>query len=474
MTPERAAELERLEGEQCRRSLKVFVQCAWRIIEPGQELKWNWHLDALCRVLTDVTNGKRRKVLINVPPGTMKSLLVSVLWPAWEWTRKPERRYLCASYVADLATRDTMKMRDIITSPWYQYLFGVKLRGDQAVKTWFMNTSSGWRIATSTDGKGTGEHPDVIIIDDPHSAKQAKSDVERKAAVDWFDQTLSTRGVGRGVSIVVIMQRLHEDDLTGHLLALGGWDHIMYPMRFEPDRADVTDPRKIEGELLWPELFPEEKVRDLERDLNQYGTAGQLQQRPAPLGGGLFKRSSFKMVNASDVPKKGTQTRAWDVAATEGAGCYTVGLKMRDAGESSVPRFFIEDIDRGQWGPHDVDRRIASCALLDGRSCRIREEQEGGSAGKTVVAARARMLAGFDYRPMAPTGDKEVRANPLRSAVESGNVAVVRAPWNEAFFRELEAFPNGTYLDQCDAAAHAFNDLTTGARPLRIGKLRWG
>lgn len=466
-------EIAVIEAELCRKNLKEFVQAAWKIVEGGNKLTWNWHLDLLCDELMAISRGEQAKLLVNVPPGTMKSLLVSVFWPAWEWTRDPSLKFFTASYGQDLATRDTMKMRDIVSSDWYRYSFGVKFRADQEQKTWFINTAGGWRVASSVGGRGTGEHPDRRIIDDPHSAQQARSDVERQAAIDWYDQTISTRGVTKNVREVLVMQRLHEQDLAGHLLEKGGWRHVMLPMRYESERSCVGDPREKDGELLWPELFPEEKVAALELALGEYGTAGQLQQRPAPIGGGLFKRPWFKIVEKS--PANARRVRAWDVAGTEGGrGARTAGVRVADAGPGARPRFFVESVVKGRWGAFEVDQAIKGIASTDGQKVRIREEQEGGSAGKAVIAARARSLAGWDYSGVSATGDKETRANQFRTQAEAGEVALVAGAWNEEFLQEAEVFPNGRTKDQIDAAAHAFNELMTGARAARVGKVNWG
>lgn len=478
------SEIAMIEAELCRKDLKTFVQTAWHIVEGGNTLSWNWHLDLLCRELMALSRGEGAKLLVNVPPGTMKSLLISVFWPAWEWTRDPSLKYFCASYGQDLATRDTMKMRDIVSSDWYRHTFDVKFRADQEQKTWFINTAGGWRVASSVGGRGTGEHPDRRIIDDPHSAEQARSDVERQRAIDWYDQTISTRGVTKNVREVVVMQRLHEQDLSGHLLEKGGWRHIMLPMKFEKDRACVGDPRAEEGDLLWPELFPKEKVAALELSLGEYGTAGQLQQRPAPLGGGLFKEEWFRIVDLTGMDetaelmrrlKTARKCRAWDVAGTVGGtGARTAGVKVADLGPDVRPRFYIESVVKDRWGAYEVDQAIHALAASDGRKVRIREEQEGGSAGKAVIAARARSLSGWDYRGVTATGDKETRANQLRTQAEAGEVALVKAAWNADFIAEATVFPNGRTKDQIDAAAHAFNELMTGAAAARVGKVKWG
>jgi predicted phage terminase large subunit-like protein len=472
---ELAADLERVEAEMASLSLKMFVEKTWELLEPGNPLKWNWHLDVICRELESITEGTfplDSGLLINVPPGTMKSLLVSVLWPAWEWTRVPGTRYITASYGARLSIRDTMKMRDIITSPWYSRVYGVNLSLDQSAKTWFTNDNEGWRLATSTKGEGTGEHPDRLIIDDPHKADEVRSDVSRQSVLDWYDRTISTRGVSRGVRRVVVMQRLHEEDLSAHIMSKGKWRHLMFPMRFDPKRAQPDDPRTTAGELLWPEMFNEEQVKALEMSLGPYGTAGQLQQLPAPEGGGLFKRSWFKIVDEIPDDARLRRIRGWDTACTEDGGDYTVGCRISHDIDTGM--FYIDDVARGQWGANDADQAMRTTTVGDGRSCSQREQQEPGSAGKHVIAKRARDLAGYDYGPSPTTGDKVTRAKPYRAQVEAGNVALKRAPWNEAFLQEHEVFPNGKHDDQVDAASTAFNELVIGPRPVKTAKVRWG
>jgi predicted phage terminase large subunit-like protein len=363
-----------------------------------------------------------------------------------------------------------MKMRDILTSPWYSRCYGVNLSADQSAKSWFTNYEEGWRLATSTKGEGTGEHPDRLIIDDPHKADEVRSDVSRQSVLDWYDRTISTRGVSRGVQRVVVMQRLHEEDLSAHIMTTGKWRHLMFPMRFDPKRAHPEDPRTEAGELLWPEMFDEKSVKQLERSLGPYGAAGQLQQLPAPEGGGLFKRSWFKIVD--EVPVVGHRIRGWDTASTADGGDYTVGVRICHDGETG--KFYIDSVARGQWGPNEADQEMRTTAVSDGRSTSQREQQEPGSAGKHVIAKRARDLAGYDYGPSPTTGDKVTRAKPYRAQVEAGNVCLKRGDWNEAFLSEHEVFPNGKYDDQVDAASTAFNELVIGPRPVKTAKAKWG
>lgn len=487
---------ERIELQD---SFHKFVVAAWHVVEPTQAFTDNWHVRVFCGQLEDLyyRRGAFRppaepRFLANVPPGTLKSLLTSVFFPAWVWTLNSKKRFLTGAYGAHLSTRDALRTRQIIESRWYQDRWPVKLADDQNTKTRYNTDGKGWRVSTSVDGVGTGEHPDFIIVDDPHSASDAASDKERQTAIDWFDQTLSTR-LGRNPAIIVIMQRLHQEDLSGHLLKRGGWVHVCWPMRYEqctchptdadkkclahkadPSwRPDPLDPRTTHGELLFPALFPEQKIRQLELDLGPYGAAGQLQQRPSPEGGGLFKRGWFKFVDAA--PKLARRVRGWDTAATEGGGDATCGVKMSEEFETrtvngktiteSTGRIIVEDVQHDHLGPAGVDQLMRTTAELDGKSCPQREEREGGASGKAQIAGRAKLLVGFDYQETQLGANKLVRAKPYRAQCEAGNVYLVRAPWNEAYLVELAAFPTGEHDDRVDGSSCAFNSLLLEPAP---------
>ena len=247
----------------CEISLRDFVDEAWPVVEPTTTLVPGWHVDAVCEHLEACTRGELRRLIINVPPRCTKSLLVSVFWPAWVWTTMPSKRWLFGSYAADLSVRDSLRRRDVILSRWYQQRWGGRfgLRYDQNQKMRFDNDRTGFRLATSTGGIGTGEGGDVIVADDPHNVIEAESDAQRRSVRRWWDQSMSTRGNDpTTVCHVVVMQRLHERDLCGHLLAQGGYEHLCLPMEFEPARRCVTslgwsDPRSGEAELLCPGRF---------------------------------------------------------------------------------------------------------------------------------------------------------------------------------------------------------------------------
>lgn len=459
--------LSSIRASLARESLPEFVRAVWPIVEPGKPLSWNWHLDELCSVLQSITRGDLNRVIINIPPGCMKSMLVSVIWPCFEWASDPSLRYLTAAYSDKNTIRDNLKVRRIVQSDWFRRHFDLELSSDQWAKVRFNTKQTGWRIATSVGGMGTGEHPHRIIIDDPLKAQERNSQAELRTCQDWFDQTISTR-IANNPAIVLIMQRLHEDDLAGHLLSKGGWEHVMFPMRFDPDRADSRDRRTEAGELLWPELWPEDKVRREELDLGQFGRSGQLQQNPVPEGGGLFRREWFPVVDIA--PSQARRCRGWDTAATDGGGDWTVGVRLAETQDRIV---YIEHVERAQLGPGGVDQLIRVIAQQDGRECKVREEREGGSAGKSVVAARARELAGYDYAGVPVTGDKTTRAQAFRAQCEAGNVRMVRGEWNAAYLDVMCSFPVGRHDDDVDATSCAYNALVEEPGPKKIS-LVWG
>ena len=495
----------------CEQSLYEYVKQAWPLVEPLQPFIENWHIEELCRALEQCYYGRIKRLIANVPPGTAKSLIINVFFPTWVWAKNARKRFLCASFSASLTTRDNLRARQLIESPWYHERWDVTLADDQNAKTRYNTQQKGWRIATSVNGQGMGEHPDFILIDDPTSASEAESDTERQNANDWFDRTISQR-LGRNPCIIVIMQRLHTEDLSGHLLARGGWEHIRWPMRFEvcscptdtngplsPEqlcplhKADQTwqpdkrDRRTTPGELLIPKLFDEQNVRDRELNLGTYGAAGQLQQRPSPEGGGLFKREWFKYADIA--PKLMRVLRAYDTAATEGGGDYTATVKIGEEFETvlipaagmqkskeelrSTGRFYILDAHHDQLGPDGVDKLFLANAASDGKAIPIREEREGGASGKAVISARTKLLRGYDFKEVTLGANKVVRAKPFRAQCEAGNVYLMRAAWNAAYVSELTAFPTGAHDDWVDASSCAFNSVLMEEPPKKVS-IVWG
>jgi predicted phage terminase large subunit-like protein len=238
-------------------TFREFIEPAWHVIEPATPFVAGYHVDAIAEHLQAISDGQLQNLIINIPPRHTKSTFVGVLWPAWEWTVNPHLQWLCASYREALAIRDGVKMRRLITSPWYQERWGglYRLTGDQNEKRRFENDRAGYRVSIGV-GTGTGEGGHRLVLDDPLSADQAESDAYREAANDWIDGTFSTRGNDpRTVARVIVMQRLHESDPTGHLL------EKMSQAQLEELKIDLGTPQRV---------------------------AGQLQQRPAPAEGNVY------------------------------------------------------------------------------------------------------------------------------------------------------------------------------------------
>lgn len=485
---------EELATRQAERKLHAFVKQAWHMVEPQRAFRDGWHIGAVCEHLEAVKAGQIKLLVINQPPATMKSLVVCVFFPAWCWTQAPWMRLLFLSYDQSLSTRDNLRMRNLVESQWYRDRWALQLSADQNQKTRYDTTAGGWRIGTSIGGRIIGEHPHGKVVDDPHNPrKQLLSELELKQATDMWDYGLAARGATLDAWTVLLMQRLHENDLSGHVLTQEpDAVHLCLPMRYEPptlidlggvkeprSRMKTTpigwnDPRTTDGELLWPAEWTEAKVAATEHTLGSWGTSGQLQQRPAPAGGLMFQRAWFGTIQAmpSDVL---CTVRFWDVAGTEGGtGPRTAGVKMS---RTASGKFIISDIAKGRWSEADVDRMLKQTAAIDGQCVAVREEEEGGSAGPAVIKARKRAMVGYDYRGVRPVNDKVTRARPLRAQAEVGNVVLLSLDgatpsWIREFLDEIEVFPAGVLKDQVDAATGAFNtlagvvqddlDLTTG------------
>lgn len=454
------------------RTLEGFIQEFWTVLEPKKDLRFGWALRTMCKHLEAVTEGRIQFLMMTVPPGMMKSLL-QVFWTAWEWgpCGRPDIQVLATSYSQPNVFRDNLKLRRLVESDKYQALWDLRLRADQNAKSKFENTGSGFSEARPF-GSMTGGRGDRVKIDDPHSTETAESDTERETAVRIFREGISDRLNDVTTSaIVIIMQRLHEQDIAAVAMELDiGFIHLNLPMEFEPDRACRTyidgelffeDPRTEEGELLFPERFPAEEIARLKKAKGSYAYSGQYQQRPSPRSGGMFQRSDFEIVDA--VPAGGKKCRAWDFAASvEKPGKkpdWTVGLKMTHV--NGV--FYVEDVERGRWSANEVNKKLKNAASQDGITVTVRMPQDPGAAGKADAETKVKLLAGYKIKVVQPTGDKATRAKPASAQAEAGNVKLVRGPWNIEFLDEVCSFPNAQHDDQVDAFADALNELALGS-----------
>jgi len=469
--------LLKIEREYAARSLREFVRQAWHVVEPETPFIANWHVDAICDHLEAVTRGQIRNLLINVPPRHMKSLLVSVFWPAWEWILHPERRWLCSSYGAHLSVRDSVKCRRLIESPWYRARWGhvFSLTGDQNAKMRFDNNRSGYRLSTSVGGSVTGEGGDRIVCDDPHKVDEVESDAMREAAINWWDVAMSTRvNDPKTSAMIIVMQRCHQRDLSGHLLEKGNWEHLCLPAEYEgPGRVTVigfSDPRTEPGELLWPERYGPKEIAETKINLGSYAAAGQLQQRPSPAGGGIFKRHWFRYfqprgmnlppvivrlpdgttvsIPAIEVPRQmDEQLQSWDCSFKDLATSdYVVGQVWGRLGAW----FFLGDQVRGRMDcPATVKAVRAMKAKWQGTMAILVEDKANGSA---VIQMLSHEIPGI--LPVNPGGGKVSRAQAISPLVEAGNIYLPHpdyAPWVNDFIEECVAFPNGAHDDQVDA-----------------------
>lgn len=459
------------EREYCSRKFVNYIKQAWPVIEPVQPYSHGWHIDAIAEHLEAVSAGHITRLMIAVPPGSMKSLSTAVFWPTWEWgaLAKPHLRTVATSHSENLAGRDNLRAKRLVTSDWYQERWGdqVKITTDQKSKFNFENTSTGWRQASPFKSI-TGKRGDRVIIDDPLSVNDANSDAMREEANLLFDEAVPLRLNNPDKSaIIIIMQRLHENDLIGHILSRDlGYDYLMIPMRYEEDRTTTTsigwtDPRTTEGQLMFEERFPEEVVKRDEHALGEYAAAGQFQQNPVPRKGGLFEVEKIGVIDY--LPEDlDLSVRAWDLAGSAGKGAYTAGVRV--AWSEKLRKFVIMDAVRDRLGAAGVRKMVKDVAEEDGMETPLILPKDPGQAGKVQAEDMTADLAGYSITVEAQTGSKEIRAEPLASQVNIGNVVVLKAPWNDAFINEMRFFPRGKYKDQVDAAASAFNELSRRKR----------
>lgn len=323
---ERKAEVARLES-----SLAEFTRAAWEIIEPGTPLVWNWHLDTICGYLEAVAAGHVRRLIINVPPGSMKSILVAVMFPAWVWARQADKRFLAITNEQTLALDNASKMHLVVESEWFTERWPVQFSRKQDAKTLFKNTALGSYQSIGITGRATGKRGNFLIIDDPHDAEKAFSDKEINRVTTAFDQKLSNRLNNMDKdAIILIMQRLRTTDLTAHLLKKKElrWTHLKIPMEYKGQsydagadigRPELNDPRKRHGELMFPKLFGPKTIASEKEIKGEYGYVGQYQQEPVPLEGGIIKSKWWKVWPADKpFPEKFIRVfTSWDTAFSD-------------------------------------------------------------------------------------------------------------------------------------------------------------
>ena len=463
-------------------SLSAFVEHAWPHVWPNVPYMPGWHIDAICDHLEQVTAGDIRRLQIWVPPGSSKSTVVSIMWPAWEWTRDPWLRYITASYDQDLATDFAVKTRDLIRSEWYQARWPeVKLKRDQDLKKSYANTAGGARYATSPGGGGTGRHAHRILIDDPLNAKEVTSDAALEAVAEWHDGTITTRFADPKTGVeVIIQQRLDERDLAGHVLSLSDWEVLCLPEEYEPDHpyAWTGDPRVEAGELLMPERVGPEEHATRVLALGAHRAAGQLQQRPSAREGAILKRSAWRFFPArwleesefQHLPRFTAIVQSWDTAFKDRtANDYVAGGLWGQVGSD----LYLLDMRVERMGltkTKQAIRDMSSFAELRWPKLPIRVLIEKSANGVEIIAELKRELRGVI--PVTASVSKVARAEAAEPALEAGNIFLpgMGAPdspsgydesmtpaFAQGLIEECAVFPNGAHDDQVDMFTQAVN-----------------
>lgn len=464
-------------------SLHRFVRMAFRQVEPTTFID-NWHIGIMCDYLEAVSRGEISRLVINVPPGTTKSLTVSVFWPLWEWIHRPETKFMFASYDVTLAARDGRRMLRILQSKWFQKRFAPRLTELRPAATDFDNTAGGFRFATSVAGKATGRHADIQAVDDPIKPYDMRGSLAvTKKAIEavstWWKETMSSRRADAATfRRLIIMQRLHEDDLAGEMLREGGWTHLCLPMRWEPKvcvcmNLDCTpeDPRIVEGELLCPERFPEDVVREDETiGMGPSVAAAQNQQRPTPASGGIFQKKWFRYwhnVSGKPVPNdlkfpcrdtecrvlpdSGVWIQSWDMTykGTDGTDFVAGGVwlyKQPDA-------FLVAQVCARMSFVEACRALIAMSKRYPLAFTKIVEDKANGPAIVNALEAKISGLVLVD-----PRGGKEARAHACSGLFEAGNVFIPHdelAPWAPAYRAQVATFPRGVNDDMVDQTTQA-------------------
>ena len=444
---------------------KEFGRLAWPHVEPTP-LAWNWHLDAIAEHLEAVAKRQIRDLVINVPPGSGKSRWASVLFPSWVWTFDPGRRFLCASFSEKLVLRDARAMRSLTSSAWYRARWpAVEYPRDDSASAsaaLYANTRKGFRKSETIRGQWTGEHGDDLLTDDPIDPMGAASTAELDACFEWYTGTMPTRFRDHTTSTrTLVMQRLHERDLTQEFKRAGA-TVLCLPMRFDPHHPDryARDPRTTAGDLLIPARFPSEELDKVEKTLGPTRTAAQMQQRPVPAGGAIFRAEWFR--RWTELPATGIWSMEVDATfrlTTDGS--YVVIQVWCDDG----PRRYLVDQRRERMGFNSTLAAIRAMRAQwpKARTVRI----EGKANGDAVMDVLRAEIGGIVE--VQPDGGKEARANACQGEVAAGDVYLpdetharypdgrVGAPWVPGFLHEAISFPKGESDDQVDAMTQHLN-----------------
>jgi len=470
---------EQIQAEKARRNFTLFVKEAWHVIEPSTPFVPGWHLDAICEHLTAVSNGQILRLLVNMPPRHAKSSIISALWSAWLLLNNPSIRLLCGSYAMNLATRDNLKARRIIKSNWFQARYGhiVQITKDQDAKMRFETDKLGYRMAVSVGGSATGEGGDVLILDDPHNIDEKESDAKRETAVDWFDTTWSSRLNNPQMgAMVVVSHRIHERDVSGHILDTndGEWVHLNLPAEYDPGSACRTylpsgkefwqDPRTEEGQLLWDTRFPRTVIEKAKWKYGPLGYSALFQQNPVPAGGGTFKKQ-FERVFEVTRDSYLLYTPRGDIKSVLKADCELFlsvdpaiseeqsadFMAVQTWAKTPIKDLLLLHVHRGHWSHPDQQDEVEEQFWL---------HDNDFVAVETVAYQHALFQdlinKGIPCRPFKPHKDKVARAGTAAIWQQNGKIYFLKgAEWLPELQKELYKFPKASHDDMVDALSLA-------------------
>ena len=433
-----------------------FAERCFCELNPQTEFLTNWHIEVIAAKLAAVREGKIRRLIINLPPRHLKSLMASVAFPAWCLGHDPSAQILCVSYAQDLADKLARDCRSVMTSPWYRRIFPTRLAPHRQAVQEFITTRQGYRLATSTGGVLTGRGADIILIDDPLKPDEALFDAQRKTANDWFSHTLYSRlNDKRSGAIVIIMQRLHEDDLVGHVLAQEPWEVVCFPAIAEADEVHRIETiwgprcfRRRQGEALHPAREPLDTLDRIRRSVGEYNFAGQYQQSPAPLGGGLVKAEWFKRYRENERPERFDRiVQSWDTAnkATELSDfsvCTTWGIKGKN--------LFLLAVFRRRLEYPALKRAVRDQQnLFEANVVLIEDKASGTQLIQELMADGCHSVTRYQ-----PDCEKIMRMHAQTAMIENRFVHIPEtAPWLAEYLHEMSVFPKGKHDDQVDSTA---------------------
>jgi predicted phage terminase large subunit-like protein len=444
----------------------TFVERSFYELSPQTEYLHNWHIDVISEALYRCLAGKLRRLIINVPPRSLKSHMASIAFPAFLLGHSPSSQIICASYAQDLADKHAGDCRSLIQSPFYQELFpGVRLSSRRPALNDFTTTEKGFRLSTSVGGVLTGRGADFIIIDDPLKPDEALSETQRKTVNEWFDHTVVSRQNNKTTGcIILIMQRLHEDDLVGHVLKHGDWEVLTFPAIAETDEVYTipslfgrqTFSRRA-GEALHAAREPLELLALMRETQGEYNFAGQYQQSPSPLGGGMIKTSWFKTYTPVELPAEFELIfQSWDTAnktseLNDYSVCTTWGLWKNHLYLLHVYRHRLDYPDLKRAVKEQAEAHCAKTILIEDKA----------SGTQLIQDLRADGVHGATrYEPKM---EKIMRMHSASSSIENGLVHIpTEAHWRPEYLHELSSFPKGKYDDQVDSTSQALDWAKNG------------